>query len=114
MDPLEMPARRFPPPWTIEELDACCTAICPNRLIRMPETGTLIGSWSLGGIHARNCHTPDPGWSARCVGTARSTYAHSSDGHSNRPLPSLRPDHGGMYNGGLCSLHQPDGLFDAS
>ena len=27
-----------------------CTAICPNRLIRMPEIGTLIGSGSLGVI----------------------------------------------------------------
>ena len=109
-----MPARRFPPPWTIEELDACCTAICPNRLIRMPETGTLIGSWSLGVIHARNCHTPDPGWSARCVGTARSTYARSSGGHSNCALASLRSDHGGMYTGGFCSLRRQDGFWDGS
>jgi hypothetical protein len=35
------------------------------------------------GNHARNCDTPDPRWSARCVGTARSTCAHSSRSYSN-------------------------------
>ena len=53
-----MPARRFPPPWTVEELDACfvvrdasgqklgVTAVNPNQLLathprRLPRTPAL-------------------------------------------------------------------------
>jgi hypothetical protein len=48
------------------------------------------------------------------VGTARSTCAHSSRSYSNCALAPLRPDHGGMYAGGFCSLRRQDGFWDGS
>ena len=92
----------------------------PNPHI-MPEIGALIGATGLGcktshrgHRNARNCHTADPSRSTRCVGTARSTYAYSSGGHSNCALAPLRPDHGRMYTCGFCSLRRQDGFWDGS
>jgi hypothetical protein len=52
---LGMPARRFPPPWTVEELNACF--VVRNHNGQAPETISDVRYWRQSGHHSdvRRC-----------------------------------------------------------